>query len=182
MTERLSVLFVCTANICRSAYAQVRAEQLLADDPSIRVSSAGVYGWENHPLDAAMAAEALARGADPSAFRSRPLRPALLSAADLVLTAEAAHRSVILRDWPSGLRRVFTFAQFAEGIGEADPNLAGRDLVAWVGERRPAMPASGDVPDPYRRGPDAARRAADRLDALLGVILPRLRAPDGSLA
>lgn len=34
---------MCTANICRSAYAEVMARHLLGDDPSVEVSSAGVH-------------------------------------------------------------------------------------------------------------------------------------------
>nr|NLI50183.1 hypothetical protein [Propionibacterium sp.] len=71
--QPLNVLFVCTANICRSAYATVRARQLLGADAPVTVGSAGTHGWVDHPMDAPMAAEARARGADPDAFRSRRL-------------------------------------------------------------------------------------------------------------
>lgn len=43
MSDAIRVLFVCTANICRSAYAEVMARHLLGDDPSVEVSSAGVH-------------------------------------------------------------------------------------------------------------------------------------------
>lgn len=38
MSDAIRVLFVCTANICRSAYAEVMARHPLGDDPSVEVS------------------------------------------------------------------------------------------------------------------------------------------------
>ena len=49
-----SVLYVCTANICRSAYAHVLTGH--HDVPGLAVSSAGTHGWVDHPMDDAMAA------------------------------------------------------------------------------------------------------------------------------
>lgn len=172
--EPTRVLFVCTANICRSAYAEARARQLLAGNPGIAVSSAGVYGYDDAPLDDAMAVEALARGAEVDRFRSRPLRPRHLDEADLVLAAASEHRGSLLRDHPRSVRKVFTFTQFVDGLRAAPPDLCGPDLIAHVGRHRPAVHPDGDVIDPYRRGPAAAAACARHLDELLGEILPRL--------
>ncbi len=173
--QPLKVLFVCTANICRSAYAAVRAQQLLAADAPVTVGSAGTHGWVDHPMDAPMAAQARARGADPDAFRSRRLTGALVADADLLLTAESRHRDFVLDEWPAAVRRTFTLQQFAE-IADAAPPLDARALLAEAHRTRRPARASGDVPDPYGRGPEAAATTAAQLDALLAVILPRLAA------
>lgn len=61
----LRVVFVCTANICRSAYASVRAAQLFGEGAAVEVSSAGTHGWIDQPTDEPIATELRARGADP---------------------------------------------------------------------------------------------------------------------
>lgn len=172
MTEPLRVLFVCTANICRSAYASVRAAQLLGEGSSVEVSSAGTYGWADHPMDPPMAAELRARGADPSAFRSRRLTREMVREADLILTAEVAHRAFILEEWPDAVRRTFTMQQFAD-LAAASAGLDVRDLLAETAGRRTTARRSGDVPDPYGGGPQAAAASAARLEVLLAAILPR---------
>jgi protein-tyrosine-phosphatase len=106
-------------------------------------------------------------------FRSRPLAPPLLAQADLVLTAEAAHRSRILADHPQYVRTVHTVGQFAD-FAAAHPELRGADLVRGAGRRRTAPLPEQDISDPYRLGEQAARAAADRIDAMLRIIVPAL--------
>lgn len=169
------MLFVCTANICRSAYATVRAQHLLGADAPVLVGSAGTHGWVDHPMDAPMAAQARARGTDPDAFRSRRLTGAIVTDADLILTAETRHRDFVLEEWPAAVRRTFTLQQFAD-LADASPALDARALLAEARRLRRPAHRSGDVRDPYGRGPEAAAATAAQLEALLAVILPRLAA------
>lgn len=180
MDSALNVLFVCTANICRSAYAEVRARSLLtgsepgAAAPGLSIASGGTWGWDSHPIDEGMGAVALARGVDPAAFRSRRLATEHVQRADVILTAAREHRAFILEDWPSALSKTFTLGQFAASLDRVDPSLRGRELIAGVrGARLSATPAM-DVVDPYRRGASAAAACADHLDDLLSVVVPRL--------
>lgn len=177
MTDPIRVLFVCTANICRSAYAEIRARHLLGGDPSAEVASAGVHGFPDHPLEEEMAAQLASRGVDGSAFRSRRLTLAMVDEADLVLTAEVRHRSFILDDRPAAFRKVFTLGQLDSVVATLSPELVGRDLLAGAAAAlRPAR-AEDDVPDPYRRGPEAASAAAEHLDRLLAPLVQRLGRP-----
>lgn len=64
----LRVVFVCTANICRSAYASVRAAQLLGEGAAVEVSSTGTHGWIDQPMDEPIATELRARGAQLDAM------------------------------------------------------------------------------------------------------------------
>ncbi|MDO4785201.1 MAG: adenylyl-sulfate kinase, partial [Propionibacteriaceae bacterium] len=107
-------------------------------------------------------------------LRSRKLDSGILSEADLVLTAEAAHRNFIVEEWPTAYRRVFTFSQFATTIAALPATLAGSGLVDEAYRRRVRASRSGDVPDPYRRGPAAAASASALIDRYLADILPRL--------
>ncbi len=171
----LKVLFVCTANICRSPYMELSARHLLGDDDSISFSSAGTHGFVEHPMDDVMAAALQdAQGIDAAEFRSRPLTRDLLAEADLVITAEASHRSFILDDDPGSFRKVFTLGQLAETLGELEPGITRSELLQVLGERRGAASTDLDVSDPFRRGRPAAKRCAEHIDSLLRVVVPAL--------
>jgi sulfate adenylyltransferase len=168
----LKILFVCTANICRSASLEVLARHT-HPSPDVVFESAGTHGFVDAPLDPAMAA-ALPPGLETSAFRSRPLTPAMVEQADLVLTMEAAHRDFILRDQPQLFRKVYTLGQFAQAVAKAPTGLDREELLAHIGATRGPADPTLDVLDPYRRGPEAASGCVARLEELLHAVLPAL--------
>jgi protein-tyrosine-phosphatase len=174
VSDPVKVLFVCTANICRSAYAQVRGESLMAGRPTIQLASAGTWGFDASPIDPPMGLQATARGADPSGFRSRRLTRVLVAEADIILTATSEHRTFILEDHPGALRKTFTLGQFAESIADADVHLHGTDLIAAARTNRVPPRPTTDIADPHRRGDEAAARCAQQIDDLLTAVLPRL--------
>jgi sulfate adenylyltransferase len=172
----IRVLFVCTANICRSPYLELRARQLLGADSGVVVSSAGTHGFDAEPASDTMEAEFARHGTDHTAFRSRPVTGDLVDDADLVLTAEAGHRTRLLEDRPAAFRKTFTLGQFVASARAVDPALRGRDLIAALAVRRVPASPDHDIADPYRRGPEAAARAAVQMEDLLAVVVDRLRA------
>jgi sulfate adenylyltransferase len=173
--DPIRVLFVCTANICRSPYLELRARQLLGPGSGVEVSSAGTHGFDASPVSDTMVAEFARRGTDTGGFRSRVATGELVDAADLVLTAEAGHRARLLEDRPAAFRKVYTLGQFVASAQQADPSLHGRDLLEALRRRRVPASPEHDIEDPYRRGPEAARRAAVTMEALLEVVVERLR-------
>ena len=117
MSEPVRVLFVCTANICRSPYMEMLATHLA--DGGLDVSSAGTHGFEGRPMDLEMTRPLLARDVPSDLveqFRSRPLTADLVAEADVVLTAEASHRRFILEEQPGAVRKVFTLGQFVTSL------------------------------------------------------------------
>jgi sulfate adenylyltransferase len=177
----LRVLFVCTANVCRSPYLELRARQLLGEGSGIEVSSAGTAGFDAEPVSDTMAAEFARFGTETAAFRSRRATGDLVDEADLVLTAEAAHRTRLLEDRPAAFRKIFTLGQFVASARAVDPALRGRDLIAALANRRVPASPDHDIADPYRRGPEAAARAAVEMEALLEAVVDRLRADPSGL-
>jgi sulfate adenylyltransferase len=167
----LKVLFVCTANICRSPYMELTARRLVPDASDIVFSSAGTRGFDAVEMDAEMAA--LVDG-DTTAFRSRPLTRELLAEADLVLTAEASHRSFLLEEQPGLVRKVFTLGQAAAAVQRLEPGLPREELLTRLAQARGSADPALDVTDPYRRGPQAAAQAAATIERLLAVVLPAL--------
>lgn len=172
MIEPLRVLFVCTANICRSPTMELLAREL-AGDADVAFSSAGTHARDGDPFNPDMAATL--RPGIGDAFRSRRATRAVLADADLVLTAEDVHRRHLLDDHPQLHRKVFTLGQFAATIAEL-PDLEGRELVEAAGRRRAAPVPEHDVADPYRRGSAAAEAATGTITDMLHAIVPRLTA------
>ena len=185
------VLFVCTANISRSPYAELRARQMLDADPGGRqpgddlsdrpawaVASAGIPGLTDNPMDPGMRRWALERGVAAEscdAHRSRPLSAELVEASGLILTMEKRHRNDVLDAHPSALGRVLTLAQAAQAarrlLEAQPPSPAGAtELVRRLVAAAPRATARHDVPDPYRRGEEASRRAASLIDDYLVTI------------
>ena len=177
MTAPLRVLFICTANICRSPAMELIARDL-AGATDVVFSSAGTHARRRQHMNPEMV-HALPAGLTAGDFRSRHVDAAMLADADLVLTAEQVHRQHILDDFPQLHRQVFTLGQFAAAIeevprGEDGRDLTGPDLVAAAGQRRTPATAEPDVADPYRRGRAAAVEATGTITAMLSVIVPRL--------
>lgn len=167
----MRVLFVCTANICRSPYAELLARHLAGPDSGLEFGSAGTRALGGEPIEAHMAAELAARGVGFEEFRSTRLTPALVEDADLVLTAEAAHRLRVLEDTPSALRKAFSLGQFTRGLAQVE---AGPAVVDRVLVRAATARPEEDVADPYGRGEAAARATAAQLEGLLARLLPAL--------
>lgn len=169
------VTFVCTANICRSAYAELVARSRLesAGIEGLAFQSAGTWARTGQPMCPEMAAEAAKRGADPGPFRARRLDRALVERSDVLLTAEAAHRLFVLEEWPRAFRRVVTLRQFAAADLAPDSTTGLPELLAQARTIRVSR-AESDVVDPFGRGPAAAAACAADLDSLLDVIMPRL--------
>ena len=170
----LNVLFVCTANICRSPFMEITARELAGPDAPVEFSSAGTHGFREYPMDTVMAGALTERGLSAEKFLSRPLTAALIEDADLVITAEASHRAFILDDHAAAFRKVFTLGQVAEVVRNSPEGLTGPELVRALGERRGASEPRFDVRDPYGRGAKAAEAAAEQIDELLRVVIPAL--------
>ncbi|WP_425307926.1 hypothetical protein AADG42_03955 [Ammonicoccus fulvus] len=170
MTVRM--LFVCTANISRSPYAERRARML---DPERRllVGSAGVPGMPGRPMDPEMARQLVDRGGSAEGHVSQSVNEDMLAFSDVVLSFEFAQHLRILEEWPQYAARVFGIGQFADAVDRLRQG-AGPRTVTEIAERATPDSMGWDVDDPYRRGRRAARAAAARIDGHLMRIIPAL--------
>lgn len=184
-TPHPRVLFVCTGNICRSPYAELTMRTaLLAKGIAVDVDSAGTRARSGDAA-APRIVEALdARGIDATSFRSKPVDHDLIAAADLILTAEVAHRAAVARLHPAALPRVFTLRQFARLVPEAtraEPGFAGAGILKLAaacararGTGGIARGAGDDIEDPWRGSGFAYRRTVKAIDAALREIVAAL--------
>jgi protein-tyrosine phosphatase len=154
------ILFVCIGNVCRSPLGErLLAQRLPAD--RFEVSSAGVGAMVGEPMSPEAAVHLEPYGATPGEFRARQLTATMMRESDLVLTATREIRSRVLEEEPVALRRTFTVREFAALLdvlpATADPG----ELVVTAAQERSRAPLEDyDIPDPYRRGPEANAHAA----------------------
>ncbi|RBY74859.1 low molecular weight phosphatase family protein [Blastococcus sp. TF02-09] len=181
------MLFVCTGNICRSAFAQRLGREWLREAlgekaDAFDISSAGtraVVGSAMHP-DTALALRGI--GVEAGEFRARQLIAAHPAVSDLVLTMTQSHRRHVLGLAPRALARTFTLREAAalvdlldESPAEPSDDFAGRarDLVAALADARSRRERGGDddVPDPINQAPEVHEYAGELIvDALLPLL------------
>lgn len=170
------MLFVCTANVSRSPYAERRAAQFVTQlaPGTIETASAGVPGFPGKGMDPAMAGELATRGGDGHNHVSRSLSARILDGADVVITVEFVQRLRISEQWPEYAPKVFGLNQLADALERVQAPADGlAALDAALGVARPDSLA-WDVADPYKHGRAAARACADEIDEALAVIVPGL--------
>jgi len=136
--SRLTILFVCTGNTCRSPMAAWLAEKLLSDRlgcradelpaAGVQVRSAGTFALAGGRASPQAVDAARALGAEPRRHRSRKLTKELINEADLIFCMGRSH--------------------VAEVTGRVS-GAAGRTFL---------LDARGDIADPI--GGDADRYAA----------------------
>ena len=148
----LSVLFVCTGNICRSPTAEAIFRKLAADSgmgEGILSDSAGTHGYHiGEPPDPRSQDSAAGRGYDLSGLRARRIERADFERFDLVVAMDLEHFEIL-----SGLA----------GAAGA-PKL--KMMMSFAGRFK-----EKDVPDPYYGGPHDFERVLDMLeDAARGLL------------
>jgi low molecular weight protein-tyrosine phosphatase len=132
MGDPAHVLCVCTANVCRSAAAELllrsglRARLGAAADAEIVVASAGTWASSDRPVEPGTAGALRRAGVDPAevaAARSTRLTPEAVAGADLVIGSTAEHVRAVWRFQLASRHRAFTLgelARLAEGISGDD--------------------------------------------------------------
>ena len=145
MKETLSVLVVCTGNICRSptgeAVLRHRVEQRgLAH--RIRVASAGTHDYHvGECPDGRSIKHALKRGYDLTPLRASQVSPDDFHEHDYVLAMDRGHLRILKSLAPAG--------------GKARLGLFLDASARWKGE---------DVPDPYYGGVEGFERVLDMVE------------------
>jgi protein-tyrosine-phosphatase len=111
-----TILFVCTANQCRSPMAEGLMRRKLEREgraDEIRAASAGVDALDGCRATENSIQAMAARGIDISGHRSRATTGKILQDAALILTMERAHANVLQALFPAHAERVHLLAQMA---------------------------------------------------------------------
>lgn len=170
--------FVCTGNVCRSAFAAAYlGSRLAAIDPgAFAVTSSGTGWHEDLRVPRQIHALAEVHGVSMGGHRGRYAVEEDFRAADVILAATREHRRDVLRQTPEAMKRTFTMREFASllhflGTRPGTDPQAWRDAVREAASKRPRVQAE-DVPDPFG-GPqsaydDMAEAILPALDAIVG--------------
>lgn len=189
----LSILTVCTGNVCRSPLAELLLAQGLAEAP-VSVSSAGIGALVGERMPDP--AQAIARElgvADPERHVARQLTADMIREADVILAMTLQHRRAVVELVPRASAKTFTLREFAR-IAAAVPaeqmeaavrqgatpeermRLAVEEIGFSRGEVPPApSPDDEDVIDPYRRSDEVYRESAAQLTPAVARAVDLLR-------
>jgi len=153
--NRVSVLFVCMGNICRSPTAQGVFEYLAAArglDDRIVADSAGTHAYHvGEPPDGRSAAAARRRGIDLSAQRARRVADEDFARFDLVVAMDRDNLQALRARCPYELAdRLHLMLSFAADAGVTD------------------------VPDPYYGGASGFEQVLDLVEQAADGLLDRL--------
>ena len=131
----LRILFVCLGNICRSAYAGRRMQDLLAQSkkPMADIRSAGFSTTDGKPADPTAVKVAATRGVDLSAHRTAQLREIDLEGADMIFVMEPPHLRRVSKILAPAIDKSFLLGvfglKFGGSLAVADPY--GKDDAAF---------------------------------------------------
>lgn len=146
-----AILFVCTANLCRSPVAQQLFTRIIQQaDPQHgwQIESAGVWAVKGRASPARLIKAAIERGLDLRSHRSQSVEHVDLTAFDLILTMEASQCEALRAEFPAFAARI-------------------QQLSALAGPRY-------DIADPYGGSEEDYHSTIFELDRLIKKALPRI--------
>ncbi|MBC8518896.1 MAG: low molecular weight phosphotyrosine protein phosphatase [Gammaproteobacteria bacterium] len=151
--EKISVLFVCMGNICRSPTAHGVFRKMVEDEglsDRIEIDSAGTHSYHvGHPPDERAQSTALHRGLDMSDLRARKAKERDFDRFDLVLAMDRDNYAIL----------------------ESYTSSATAEKLRLFMEFAPDHWRTSEVPDPYYGGPNGFEQVFDMVeDASRGLI------------
>ncbi len=173
--DRQQILFVCTANICRSPAAEVIARDRFGEARWSFRSAGFLENGRVFEPDMAKAVAKLGVNVDDR-HRSSVIDTEKLAVSSLILTMEARHVQNIVIEDDLAFERVIPLKEAAELIQQR--GITGLDgLLAAMVDRDPMryLDRRWDVEDPYKRARRHYRRSAAEINELVGTVIGALR-------
>jgi protein-tyrosine-phosphatase len=141
-----SVLFVCTANICRSPLALALFKQKISGAPDAnmwKLDSAGTWAPEGEPASGKSQFLLRERGIGIQDHRSKSVSSELLRSFNLILTMERGQKEALQAEFPDIKNRVYMISEM-------------------IGQRF-------DIDDPYNGTLDDYREAMQEIEQILNM-------------
>lgn len=176
-----SVLFVCTANLCRSPMAAVLLRRVAAvRRVAVAVESAGLLpGGQSPPAE--MVAVMAARGIDLRDHQSRQLTSEMVESSSIVVGMAREHVREVVSLRPDAWSRTFTLKELVRRAGEGAPRASSQRMQEWldelqVGRTRADLLGSSladDVADPVGGPRSEFEAAAKEIEQLVSGLVER---------
>jgi len=148
----MNILFVCSANICRSFLAEMltRNEVEEGNVTNLSVASAGLFAQPGSPPDPEMVQYLSEIGVSIHEHQSKQLEKEDVDWADHILVMEKAHAKIIGESWPEAGEKVELLGSYLSHIEMVD-----------------------DIIDPYKRTSFHYRLAQSQITLALKTFLQK---------
>jgi protein-tyrosine-phosphatase len=123
-----AILFVCTANICRSPMAAGLFKQILEDKSASdewSVESAGTWGLDGEPAAAGSLAVMRNKGVDISDHRARSVNQEIIQSFDLILTMESGQKESLHMEFSKFSDRIYLLSEMVNQKHDIDDPYGG---------------------------------------------------------
>ena len=126
----MNILFVCTANTCRSPIAHGIFEKMLADKfGEFNVESAGVFAHPNDEINHMAEKELLNRGINFAHRKSVQVTEKLINESDLVFSMTANQRRLLVQNFPAFADKIHLLGDYTNRGGDIIDPFGGNRLV-----------------------------------------------------
>jgi protein-tyrosine phosphatase len=127
------ILFVCTADVCRSPMAQAIFNALATDEGlPFRAESAGTAALEGRPITPNAVAALEEVGIYPGSHSARRVNEAMVKETELVLAVTPQHAATLRRLVSNPARGIHALPEYAIGVrGEDIPDPYGLTMTAY---------------------------------------------------
>ena len=185
--QRLRILVVCTANVCRSPVSAMMLDRSLLERGIDAIVESGGFLETGMSACATMATFGSELGIDLSYHHSRPVDPYFVNNANLVLVMERRHARDLMVSFDVGFERIFTIGGLIAQSLSTPP--MGEGLDEWLARIAPCRShaeflganCNDDVIDPHGESKRVHRRAFDHLQTSMDRVAEIVaRAGDGS--
>jgi protein-tyrosine-phosphatase len=115
-----AVLFVCTANICRSPMAEALFRAHLqtnrADWADWRIESAGTWAHDGEPVSEYSRESLAKRGILLKNHLSKTITPEMIEQFDLILVMESGHKEALQVEFPRAGGKIFLLSEMQDQL------------------------------------------------------------------
>lgn len=149
----MNILFVCSANICRSFLAEMLTRNEVEERHMVNLSvaSAGLFAGPGRPPDPQMVTYLSEIGIPISEHHSKKVEKEDVDWADHILVMEKNHASIIVESWPEAEEKVELLGSYLTRTEMVD-----------------------DIIDPYKRSSFHYRLAQSQITLALKALLEKL--------
>jgi protein-tyrosine-phosphatase len=131
------VLFICTANICRTPMAKYYLQEKLRSqglNDLVEVMSAGTWAQEGHPAAENSVLVCREHGIDVSAHVATNLTTGIINEADLILCMSKRHKKDLISVFPHSSEKIFLLTEYPDRSTKPSrsiPDPFGRNLAYY---------------------------------------------------